>query len=163
VTEKLNKTDSFFKQKWSFWNNCMNSSEHNLITQQIYQLGWKSTNFIVLKAQENLPVEYAYCIARDHEFREFAISNMTGISGMRCHPADYFNQCLITRLTIKQELLAATLFILLSQWLCRITLIQFFYPNFAMIFHVGLLMRDCLQVLLTLNYSGGYNEKKAWI
>jgi type I restriction enzyme S subunit len=45
------------------------------------QVGWGSTEYIVLRPRPPLPEEYAYCLARSAEFREFAIQSMTGTSG----------------------------------------------------------------------------------
>src|SRR5205814_4643864 len=52
------------------------------------EVGWGSTEFIVLHAKEPLPTEYAYCLARHEDFREFAIQNMTGSSGRQRVPTD---------------------------------------------------------------------------
>ena len=45
------------------------------------QIGWGSTEYIVLRPKPPLPCEFAYCLARSNRFREFAIRNMTGTSG----------------------------------------------------------------------------------
>ena len=45
------------------------------------QVGWGSTEYIVLRPKPPLPCEFAYCLARSNRFREFAIRNMTGTSG----------------------------------------------------------------------------------
>lgn len=45
------------------------------------QVGWGSTEFIVLRPKSPLPTEFAYCLARSKEFRESAIQSMTGSSG----------------------------------------------------------------------------------
>lgn len=45
------------------------------------QVGWGSTEFIVFRPKGRLPEEFAYCLARSDEFREFAIQSMTGSSG----------------------------------------------------------------------------------
>ncbi|GIV86364.1 MAG: restriction endonuclease [Chloroflexus sp.] len=45
------------------------------------QVGWGSTEYIVLRPREPLPAEFAYCLARSENFRDFAIQNMTGTSG----------------------------------------------------------------------------------
>lgn len=52
------------------------------------QIGWGSTEYIVMRPKEPLPAEYAYCLARDDSFREFAIQNMTGSSGRQRVPAE---------------------------------------------------------------------------
>ena len=45
------------------------------------EVGWGSTEFIVLRPKPPLSVEFGYCLARDSDFREFAIQSMTGTSG----------------------------------------------------------------------------------
>lgn len=45
------------------------------------QIGWGSTEYIVLRPKLQLPNEFAYCLARSQSFREFAIQSMTGTSG----------------------------------------------------------------------------------
>ena len=45
------------------------------------QVGWGSTEYIVLRSKPPLPEELAYCLARSEEFREFAIQSMNGSSG----------------------------------------------------------------------------------
>ena len=38
------------------------------------QVGWGSTEYIVLHPKPPLPEEFAYCLARSYGFREFAIN-----------------------------------------------------------------------------------------
>jgi type I restriction enzyme S subunit len=45
------------------------------------QIGWGSTEYIVLRSKPPLPTEFGYCLARSDGFRDFAIQNMTGTSG----------------------------------------------------------------------------------
>jgi type I restriction enzyme S subunit len=52
------------------------------------QVGWGSTEYIVLHPKAPLPEEYAYCLARSAEFRDFAIQSMTGTSGRQRVPAE---------------------------------------------------------------------------
>ena len=52
------------------------------------QVGWGSTEYIVLRPKPPLPTEYAYCLARSSPFREFAIQSMTGSSGRQRVPAE---------------------------------------------------------------------------
>ncbi len=52
------------------------------------QVGWGSTEFIVLRPKSPLPPEFAYCLARGGEFRDFAIQSMTGSSGRQRVPAE---------------------------------------------------------------------------
>ena len=51
------------------------------------QVGWGSTEYIVLRPKPPLPPEFAYCLARSTEFRDFAIQSMTGSSGRQRVPA----------------------------------------------------------------------------
>ena len=50
------------------------------------EIGWGSTEYIVLKPLHPLPSEYAYFLARSAKFREFAIHNMSGTSGRQRVP-----------------------------------------------------------------------------
>ncbi len=52
------------------------------------QVGWGSTEYIVLRPKPPLPEEFAYCLARSAEFRDFAIQSMTGSSGRQRVPAE---------------------------------------------------------------------------
>ena len=52
------------------------------------QVGWGSTEYIVLRSKPPLPDEFAYCLARSTEFRDFAIQSMTGSSGRQRVPAE---------------------------------------------------------------------------
>jgi type I restriction enzyme S subunit len=52
------------------------------------QVGWGSTEYIVLRPRPLFPAEYAYCLARTAEFRDFAIQSMTGTSGRQRVPAE---------------------------------------------------------------------------
>ena len=51
------------------------------------QVGWGSTEYIVLRAKPPLPNEFPYLLARTESFRDFAIQNMTGSSGRQRVPA----------------------------------------------------------------------------
>ena len=51
------------------------------------EIGWGSTEYIVMKPRSPLPTEFAYCLARDTRFRDFAIRNMSGTSGRQRVPA----------------------------------------------------------------------------
>jgi type I restriction enzyme S subunit len=52
------------------------------------QVGWGSTEYIVLRPKPPLPDEFAYCLARSTEFRDFAVQSMTGSSGRQRVPAE---------------------------------------------------------------------------
>lgn len=45
------------------------------------QVGWGSTEYIVMRPQEGFPETIGYFIARDFGFRQYAIQSMTGTSG----------------------------------------------------------------------------------
>lgn len=59
------------------------------------QVGWGSTEYIVLRPKPPLPDYYGYLLARDERLRDFAIGNMTGSSGRQRVPADCFSNFLI--------------------------------------------------------------------
>lgn len=52
------------------------------------QIGWGSTEYIVLRPKAPLPAEFAYCLARSEKFRDFAIQSMTGSSGRQRVPVE---------------------------------------------------------------------------
>jgi type I restriction enzyme S subunit len=51
------------------------------------EVGWGSTEYIVLRPKPPLPVEFGYFLARSDELRTHSISNMTGSSGRQRVPA----------------------------------------------------------------------------
>ncbi|MXZ73241.1 MAG: restriction endonuclease subunit S [Acidobacteria bacterium] len=51
------------------------------------EIGWGSTEYIVMKPRHPLPSEFAYFLARTARFRKFAIQNMSGTSGRQRVPA----------------------------------------------------------------------------
>ncbi len=56
------------------------------------EIGWGSTEYIVMRPMPPLPDEFAYYLARSTRFREFAIQNMTGTSGRQRVPAAALSQ-----------------------------------------------------------------------
>lgn len=52
------------------------------------QVGWGSTEYIVMHPKPPMPEEFAYCLARSEGFREFAIHSMTGSSGRQRVPVE---------------------------------------------------------------------------
>ena len=50
------------------------------------EVGWGSTEYIVLRPRPPLPKHFAYCLARSARFRKFAIQNMSGTSGRQRVP-----------------------------------------------------------------------------
>ncbi len=61
------------------------------------QVGWGSTEYIVLHAKAPFALEFAYCLARSARFRDFAIRSMTGSSGRQRVPADALRHFLLPR------------------------------------------------------------------
>jgi type I restriction enzyme S subunit len=59
------------------------------------EIGWGSTEYIILRPKPPLPEEFAYCLARSEAFREFAIQSMTGSSGRQRVPADSLQHFLL--------------------------------------------------------------------
>ncbi len=59
------------------------------------EVGWGSTEFIVLRPKKPLPPEYGYCLARDEGFRAHAIQSMTGSSGRQRVPTGSLTQFLV--------------------------------------------------------------------
>ena len=59
------------------------------------EVGWGSTEYIVMRPKPPLPNEFAYCLARSVSFRKFAIQNMTGTSGRQRVPAITLSQFLL--------------------------------------------------------------------
>ncbi len=51
------------------------------------EIGWGSTEYIVLQPKPPIPAEFAYCLARSPRFRRFAVHNMSGTSGRQRVPA----------------------------------------------------------------------------
>ena len=56
------------------------------------QVGWGSTEYIVLRPKSPLPSEFGYFLARSRGFREFAIQSMTGSSGRQRVPVQALSQ-----------------------------------------------------------------------
>lgn len=52
------------------------------------QVGWGSTEYIVMRPKEPFPPQFAYYLARSARFREFAILSMTGSSGRQRVPVE---------------------------------------------------------------------------
>jgi type I restriction enzyme S subunit len=52
------------------------------------EVGWGSTEYIVLRPREPIPTIFGYLLARTDDFRAFAIQRMTGSSGRQRVPAE---------------------------------------------------------------------------
>ncbi len=59
------------------------------------QVGWGSTEYLIFRSKHPLPIEFSYYLARQEEFKTFAIQNMTGSSGRQRTPANCFSQYLM--------------------------------------------------------------------
>ena len=59
------------------------------------EVGWGSTEFIVMRPHPPLPNEFAYFLARDPDVRKHAIKNMTGTSGRQRVAKECFDAYLI--------------------------------------------------------------------
>jgi type I restriction enzyme S subunit len=55
------------------------------------QVGWGSTEFIVLSPKSPLPPQFGYLLARSDALRSHAIQNMSGTSGRQRVPSECFN------------------------------------------------------------------------
>jgi type I restriction enzyme S subunit len=63
------------------------------------EVGWGSTEFIVMRPLAPLPLEYGYFLARSDDFRAHAIANMTGSSGRQRVAGNCFDQFLVAEPT----------------------------------------------------------------
>jgi type I restriction enzyme, S subunit len=52
------------------------------------EVGWGSTEFIVIRPRPPVPPEFGYLLARDDNFRAYAIQSMTGTSGRQRVPPE---------------------------------------------------------------------------
>lgn len=59
------------------------------------QVGWGSTEYIILRPKPPLPVEFGYFLARSDELRNHTIQNMTGTSGRQRAPAACFDKYML--------------------------------------------------------------------
>ncbi|MBA3351280.1 MAG: restriction endonuclease subunit S, partial [Blastocatellia bacterium] len=59
------------------------------------QVGWGSTEYIVLAPKPPLPPQFGYLLARSDALRTHAIQNMTGTSGRQRVPSECLNSFLI--------------------------------------------------------------------
>jgi type I restriction enzyme S subunit len=60
------------------------------------QVGWGSTEYIVLAPKSPLPPQFGYLLARSDALRSHAIQNMTGTSGRQRVPSECFNTFWLT-------------------------------------------------------------------
>lgn len=56
------------------------------------EVGWGSTEYVVLSPTGLLSTAWIYCLVRDERIRDFAIRSMTGTSGRQRFQADRFSQ-----------------------------------------------------------------------
>jgi type I restriction enzyme S subunit len=69
-----------------------------------YQVGWGSTEYIVLRPKGLIPPVFAYLLARTEDFRSFAIQQMTGSSGRQRVPADSLTKYRLVSPNLDSEL-----------------------------------------------------------
>ena len=69
------------------------------------EVGWGSTEYIILQPKPPFPVEFGYYLARSDSLRVFAIHNMTGTTGRQRVPASCFDyyQFAVRTVPIVQE------------------------------------------------------------
>lgn len=68
---------------------CLENGKTAYVTElEEQQIGWGSTEFIVMRPKAPCPAEYGYLLARDENFRTFAIQSMTGSSGRQRVPVE---------------------------------------------------------------------------
>lgn len=60
------------------------------------EVGWGSTEYIVIAPRAPLPAEWGYLLARDETFRDFAKQKMEGSTGRQRVPAGALGQYLVT-------------------------------------------------------------------
>lgn len=68
------------------------------------QVGWGSTEYIVLRPKAGIPSVFAYLLACTRDFRAFAIQQMTGSSGRQRVPADSLSKYQIASPDAESEL-----------------------------------------------------------
>lgn len=68
------------------------------------QVGWGSTEYIVLRPKGAIPPVFAYLLARTDDFRSFAIQQMTGSSGRQRVPADSLTKYHLVTPSLDSEL-----------------------------------------------------------
>ena len=56
------------------------------------QVGWGSTEYIVFRSKDPMPLEWAYCLARSDPFTGYAVRHMNGSSGRQRCPASAFDE-----------------------------------------------------------------------
>ena len=62
---------------------CLENGKTGLVTLLDEEIGFGSTEFIVLRGKEISLSSYASCLSRSELFRKYAIANMTGTSGRK--------------------------------------------------------------------------------
>ena len=65
------------------------------------EIGWGSTEYVVLRSKPPMPNEYTYFLARERHFRDHAIANMTGSSGRQRVPAKAIENYVVAFATIE--------------------------------------------------------------
>ncbi|MEM5632053.1 hypothetical protein AAHH69_23485 [Bacillus toyonensis] len=60
-----------------------------------------STEFIVMRAKENISPYWVYCLARDEYFRSYAISSMVGSSGRQRVHEKYLGEFILPKINLE--------------------------------------------------------------
>jgi len=66
------------------------------------EIAFGSTEFIVMRARKNISPYWVYCLARNENFRAYAISSMVGSSGRQRVHSDYLKLFQIPRANTQQ-------------------------------------------------------------
>lgn len=61
-----------------------------------------STEFIVMRAKDNISPHWVYCLARDENFRSYAISSMVGSSGRERVHEKYLDEYMVSEIDVEK-------------------------------------------------------------
>lgn len=61
-----------------------------------------STEFIVMRAKNNISPQWVYCLARDENFRSYAISSMVGSSGRERVHEKYLDEYMVSTIDFEK-------------------------------------------------------------
>jgi type I restriction enzyme, S subunit len=64
------------------------------------EVAYGSTEFIVMRAKGDISPYWVYCLARDKNFRDYAISSMVGSSGRQRVHSDYLEEYLVEEIDV---------------------------------------------------------------
>lgn len=66
------------------------------------EIGFGSTEFIVMRGKQNISPYWVYCLARDENFRAYAISSMVGSSGRQRVHEKYLDEFILKEIDVNQ-------------------------------------------------------------